>query len=145
MTTAPTRPQRTGGTVEDATRTADFDRLTLLGAAARGRVVRAQLYCEPAGDVALTQSDTIDSDIAPMVDPQSKRVPAARCKWGAQDDPRRSELLLLVPQQLAGDFAAQPAVLDGTVRRSRVIANVEWMGQSRALALETVAIYRGAK
>jgi hypothetical protein len=90
-------------------------------------------------------TDTVEADLAPLIDPQTHRVPGAICKWGGQDDPKRSDFLLLVPPQLAADFAAQPVVLDGTVRRRRVVANVEWLGQSRALALETVGIYRGVR
>lgn len=134
---------RAPGGVEQATSTADFDRLTLEGARARGRVVVAQLYCDPPGTVPVVGTDSVVADVAVLVDSASSRVPAARCKWGAQDDPRRSDFLLLVPPPLAGDFAAQPVVQDGTVRRRKVIGTVEWIGTSRPLELETVGIYRG--
>jgi hypothetical protein len=133
------------GTVQDAMRTADFERLSLEGERATGRVVRAQLYCDAPTPVALqSSSDTVEAAILPLVDSASQRVPAAECLWGAQDDPRRGEFLLLVPPSLAAQFAAQPVLMDGFVRRRRVVAQVAWVGKSRALALQTVGIYRGS-
>jgi hypothetical protein len=132
------------GTVQDAMRTADFERLILEGERAAGRVVRAQLYCDAPTPVALQgTSDTLEAAIAPLVDSASQRVPAAECLWGAQDDPRRGEFLLLVPPSLAAQFAAQPVLMEGFVRRRRVIARVAWVGKSRAMALQTVGIYQG--
>lgn len=140
--TAPT-PAR-AGVIESALTTADFERLTLEGPGAVGRVVRAQLYCDAPTPVALMAGvDTVEAAIAPLVDRQAQRVPAAECKWGQQDDPRREDFLLLVPPQLAAEFAAQPVTLDGYIRRRRLLANVEWIGRSRALSLQTVGIFRG--
>ncbi|HET7234741.1 MAG TPA: hypothetical protein VFJ16_32305 [Longimicrobium sp.] len=140
--TAPS-PRRTGA-VEPALTTADFERLTLEGPRAVGRVVRAQLFCDAPTPVALMAGvDTVEAAIAPLVDRQAQRVPAAECKWGQQDDPRREDFLLLVPPDLANQFAAQPVILDGYIRRRRLLANVEWIGRSRALSLQTVGIFRG--
>ncbi|HKP76508.1 MAG TPA: hypothetical protein VJT67_13350, partial [Longimicrobiaceae bacterium] len=139
-TPTPTQP----GRIEPAMTTADFERLTLEGERARGRMVQAQLWCEAPTPVALMSStDTVESAIAPLVDRAASRVPGATCLWGAQDDPRREEFLLLVPPDLAAEFASQPVALDGFVRRRRVVAKVEWIGKSRALALATVGIFRG--
>jgi hypothetical protein len=136
-------PRQTGR-VEPAMTTGDFERLTLEGDRAVGRIVQAQLYCEPPQQVALEQTtDTVEAPIAAIRDSVTNRVSAADCKWGAQDDPRREDFLLVVPPQLAGEFASQPVALDGFVRRRRIIANVEWIGRSRALALQTVGIFRG--
>lgn len=137
-------PQRTGA-VEDAMTTGDYERLTLEGERAVGRMVKAQLYCEPPAQVALetATADTVEAPVAAITDTLTHRVSAADCKWGAQDDPRREDFLLLVPPQLATEFASQPVALDGFVRRRRLIANVEWIGRSRALALQTVGIFRG--
>ena len=100
---------------------------------------------EPDEYVAVqTSVDTVEAGVASLVDPQTRSVPAAECKWGAQDDPRRQDFLLLVPPNLAADFASQPVVMDGYFRRRRVVAKVEWIGKSRALALQTVGIFRGA-
>src|SRR6185436_6150496 len=102
------RPPHPGG-VEQAMTTADFERLTLEGESARGKIVQAQLYCESPAPVALLSStDTVEAAIAPLVDRAESRVPGATCLWGNQDDPRRGEFLLLVPPNLAAQFAAQP-------------------------------------
>jgi hypothetical protein len=137
-------PQRPGQ-VEPAMSTGDYERLTLEGERAVGRIVKAQLYCEPPQQVALetATADTVEAPIAAIRDSVTNRVSAADCKWGAQDDPRRGDFLLVVPPQLAAEFASQPVALDGFVRRRRLIANVEWIGRSRALALQTVGIFRG--
>jgi hypothetical protein len=142
IATTPVTPRN--GPVEQALRTADFERLTLQGEQARGRIVPAQLYCDAPTPVALSAStDTVEAAIAPLVDRAASRVPAATCLWGAQDDPRREEFLLLVPPELASQFTSEPVTLDGYVRRRKVIANVEWIGKSRALSLQTVGIFRG--
>jgi len=142
IATTPTPPQPRR--IEPAMTTADFERLTLEGERARGRVVQAQLWCEAPAAVALSSStDTVEAAIAPLVDRATLHVPGATCLWGAQDDARREEFLLVVPPDLADEFASQPVVLDGYVRRRRVVAKVEWIGKSRALALATVGIFRG--
>jgi hypothetical protein len=142
IATAPTPPQP--GRIEPAMTTADFERLTLEGERARGRMVQAQLWCEAPTPVALsTSSDTVEAAIAPLVDRAASRVPGATCLWGAQGDARREEFLLLVPPDLADEFASEPVALDGFVRRRHVVARVEWIGKSRALALATVGIFRG--
>jgi hypothetical protein len=142
IATTPVPPHR--GPVEQALRTADFERLTLEGERARGRIVQAQLYCDTPTPVALsTSSDTVEAAIAPLVDRATSRVPGATCLWGALDDARREEFLLLVPPDLAQQFTSEPVTLDGYIRRRKVIANVEWIGKSRALALQTVGIFRG--
>jgi hypothetical protein len=143
IATAPPAPPQPGR-VEQAMTTADFERLTLEGERARGRIVQAQLFCDAPNPVALVSAtDTVEASIAPLVDRAENRVPGATCLWGPQDESRREEFLLLVPPELAAQFAAQPLALDGYVRRRRVIARVEWIGKSRALALQTVGIYRG--
>ena len=132
------------GRPEPAMSTSDYERLTLEGERAVGRVVQAQLYCEAPAQVALeATTDTVEAPIAAIRDSATNRVSAADCKWGAQDDPRREDFLLIVPADLADEFASQPVALDGFVRRRRLIANVEWIGRSRALALQTVGIFRG--
>ncbi|HEX6751335.1 MAG TPA: hypothetical protein VF092_28850 [Longimicrobium sp.] len=138
-----THTPRQGGRVEQAMTTGDFERLTLEGDRAVGRIVQAQLYCEAPAQVAIESTDSVEAPIAAIADSATNRVSAADCKWGAQDDPRREDFLLLVPVQLADEFSRQPVALDGFVRRRRLIANVEWIGRSRALALQSVGIFRG--
>jgi hypothetical protein len=142
IATAPAAPRHTGA-IEQAMTTADFERLTLEGERARGKIVRAQLFCDAPATALLSSTDTVEAAIAPLVDRANSRVPGAICLWGAQDDPRREEFLLLVPPQLAGQFTSQPVTSDGFVERRRVLAKVEWIGKSRALSLQTVGIFRG--
>src|SRR4029453_16263763 len=60
IATTPVPPHQ--GPVEQALRTADFERLTLEGERARGRIVQAQLYCDAPARVALSlSSDTVES------------------------------------------------------------------------------------
>jgi len=128
---------------EPAQTTGDFERLTLEGDRARGRLVVAQLWCETPVPVAVS-ADTIESAVAVLVDTTGgQSVPGAECKWGGQDDPRRGDFILLVPPALAGEFASAPVVMDGYVRRRRLVAHVEWIGKSRALALSTVGVFKG--
>ncbi len=142
VATTPTPRQNTP--VEPALTTADFERLTVEGPNAVGRIVRAQLFCDPPTRVALMVGvDTVEAAIAPLVDRTAQRVPGAECLWGQQNDSRRENFLLLIPPELAAEFASQPVILDGYIRRRRLLANVEWIGRSRALSLQTVGIYRG--
>ncbi|HYJ78167.1 MAG TPA: hypothetical protein VEW03_00995 [Longimicrobiaceae bacterium] len=143
VTTAP--PAAPGGAPEPARSTADFERLVIQGDAARGRRVLAELYCETPGGVALEEgTDTLELALAALVDTVGgRRVPGAACKWGTQNDPRREDFLLLVPAELARDFASAPVIMDGFVRRRRLVAEVEWIGKSRALALRTIGVFRG--
>jgi hypothetical protein len=144
VATTPAPPQP-GAPPERALTTADFERLTIEGDAARGRRVVAQLYCETPAPVALQAgTDTVESALAALVDTTGgPRVPAAECKWGSQDDPRRANFLLLVPPERADEFSSAPVTMDGFVRRRRLIAHVEWIGKSRPLALRTVGVFRG--
>jgi hypothetical protein len=140
---APSTTQAPNGPPQDALSTADFERLVLEADASRGRVVRAQLYCDQPDAIALVQdADTVEASVAALLD-QERRVPAAECRWGRQDDARREDFLLLIPPALAGQFASAPVVMDGYIRRRRLIAHVEWIGESRALALRTAGIFRG--
>ena len=144
VATTPAPPQP-GAPPERALTTADFERLTIEGDAARGRRVVAQLYCETPAPVALQAgTDTMESALAVLVDTTGgPRVPAAECKWGRQNDPRRADFLLLVPPERADEFSSAPVITDGFVLRRRLIAHVEWIGKSRPLALRTVGVFRG--
>jgi hypothetical protein len=123
--------------------TEDFERLSIEGDAARGRVVQAQLFCDAPAPVALaSNADTVEAAVAALVD-ADRRVPGAVCKWGRRDDPRREDFLLLVPPALAAQFSSAPVVMDGYVRRRHLVAEVEWLGKSNALALRTAGVFRG--
>ncbi|HEX2092776.1 MAG TPA: hypothetical protein VHG28_10255 [Longimicrobiaceae bacterium] len=121
---------------------AGFERLTIEGEAAVGRRVRTELYCDAPNAIALRQDVTlVDSAVAALRNVEG-RVPAASCEWGARGDERREDFLLLIPPDLADDFAAAPVTTDDFVRRRRLIAEVEWVGRSEALALRTAGVLR---
>jgi hypothetical protein len=86
-------------------------------------------------------TDSVDAAVAPLI--EDGRVPAAVCKWGSRDDPRRKDFLLLVPPAQAAQFSAAPVVMDGYVRRRHLVAQVEWVGDTRTLALRTAGVFRG--
>lgn len=135
-------PAATAAPPEDAFTTADFERLVIEGEAAKGRRVRTQLYCGTPDPIALREGvASAERAILALRDGEG-RVPAAECKWGTREDARRRDFLLLVPPDLAGDFAAQPVVTDEFVRRRRILAEVEWIGRSEVLSLRTVGILR---
>ena len=127
---------------QDAFATADFERLVIEGQEARGRRVRTELYCDTPKPVALRQGIP-NAEVAILALRDSAgRVPGADCKWGARGDERRQDFLLLVPADLADDFAAAPVTTDEFVRRRRLLAEVEWIGRSEIMALRTVGVLR---
>ena len=133
---------RPGAASEAAYGTEDFERLILEGDKARGKVVRAQLYCDnPTTVLVVEGTDTVETAVAGLID-ADRRIPAAECKWGRVNDPRREDFLLLIPPAMAGQFSSAPVVMDGYVRRRRLIADVEWVGKSRALAVRTAGVFR---
>lgn len=140
--TAEPSPQAAAAPPVEAFGAADFERLVIEGEAARGRRVRAQLYCDAPSPVALRPSaPRVESAVAELADAEG-RVVGAACKWGARDDERRQDFLLLVPPALADEFAAAPVATDDFVRRRRILAEVEWVGRSDALALRTAGVLR---
>ncbi len=130
-----------GEPVREASGAAGFERLMLEGAAARGRTVRAELFCEAPTSYEVNANAPVEAAVAALA--VEGRIPGAECKWGGAGDARREDFLLLVPADLADDFAAAPMVSDDFQRRRRVVANVEWVGPSQALALRTVGVFRG--
>lgn len=140
-TTAPSRAAATAPPV-DAYGAAGFERLMIQGQSAQGRRVRTELYCDAPTTVALrTDITEVESAVAALRDAEG-RVPGALCQWGTRGDERREDFLLLVPPQLAASFAAAPVTTDNFVRRRRLIAEVEWVGTSQALALRTTGVLR---
>lgn len=111
------------------------------GEAATGRRVRAELFCEPIRQVALRTGSnvTVRASVAEHAD-GAGRVPAAECRWGSEAS--APTVLLVVPPALAARFASAPEVEQSFVRRRRVVAEVEWIGRSEALALRTAAVLR---
>jgi hypothetical protein len=130
------------GEPEDAYGSSGVERLMLEGDAARGRLVRTELFCGSPSPVGLGRADRVESAIAAVVDEQS-RVPAAECKWGQSGTTRREDFLLIVPPEMAAAFAGTPEVTDAFVRRRHVHGVVEWVGRSDALSLRTAGVLRG--
>ncbi|HEV2149827.1 MAG TPA: hypothetical protein VGR37_20680 [Longimicrobiaceae bacterium] len=138
----PSSPDAAARPPEAAFATADFERLVIEGQEAHGRTVRTELYCDTPTPVALRQSIPIAESAIVALRDSLGRVPAAACKWGGQGDERRQDFLLLVPPDLADDFAAAPVITDNFVRRRRLLAEVEWIGRSEVLALRTAGVLR---
>lgn len=138
---APVTPTTAPGGVEAAFGASGFERLTLQGAAAVGRRVRTELYCEQPGSYQVRTTVQAEAAVAALA--ANGRVPAAECKWGGPGDSRRQDFVLLVPPELAEVFASTPVVTDQFQRRRRVAAEVEWIGRSEALALRPAGVFRG--
>lgn len=140
---APPPAPNTGqaGATQEAFGAAGFERLVLEGPAAVGRTVKAELFCEQPTSYQVRTTEQAEASVAALT--SEGRIPAAECKWGGANDPRREDFLLLVPPALADDFAAAPVASDEFQRRRRVVANVEWVGRSKALELRTVGVFRG--
>lgn len=134
-------PAATAAGTEDAFGSAGFERLVVQGEGAVGKVVRTELYCEAPQNFTIIMGHTAPRSVAALI--QEGRVPAARCRWGNPNEPRREEFLLVVPPALADEFAATPVVQDNFVERRRVMAEVEWVGRSQTLALRTAGVFRG--
>jgi hypothetical protein len=137
---APTNPAVTAAGPEDAYGTAGFERLVVEGEAAVGKVVRAELFCEAPQDFTIIAGHTAPRSVASLI--QGGRVRGSVCKWGPSGEPRREDLLLIVPPAQAEEFAAAPVVTDNFVERRRVVAEMEWVGRSETLALRTAAVFR---
>lgn len=138
---APANPAATAAGPEDAYGTAGFERLVVEGEAAVGKTVRAELFCEAPQDFTIIAGHTAPRSVASLI--QGGRVRGSVCKWGPSGEPRREDLLLIVPPARAEEFAAAPVVTDNFVQRRRVVAEMEWVGRSETLALRTAAVFRG--
>lgn len=126
---------------EDAYGQAGYERLIVEGQAAVGRMVRAELYCEAPENFTIVSGDTVRRALGDLI--QEGRIPAAECKWGSTRDTQREEFLLIVPPARAREFAGTPVVNDAFVERHRVIALIEWIGPTQALALRPAGVMRG--
>ena len=121
----------------------DFERLVVEGPAAVGRRVQAELYCEAPEQMAVREVGRVEAALGPLIDPERRTVPAAECKWGRRDDQRREDFILLIPPELAAQFASAPEINDDFIRRRRLVAVVEWLGRSESLSLQTAGVFRG--
>jgi hypothetical protein len=126
----------------EALGTGEYERLLAQGEAVTGQRVITQLYCESVNSISMDIETAVSPSVAAVADANG-RVPGAECKWGA--DPAAPDLLLLVPPDLATAFAAAPEVQQSFVQRRSVRAEVEWIGRSEALALNTVGVLRAIR
>ena len=120
---------------------AGFARLLAEGEAAVGKRVRTTVYCEAIRSISLRTGDgvTAHQSVVEASD-GANRVPGAECRWG--ETSTAPEVLLVVPPATAEQFASAPEVEQGFVRRREIRAEVEWIGQSAALALRNVVVLR---
>lgn len=126
-----------GSTIRQAFSVAEFERLVAEGDAAVGAIVQAELFCGSIAPMALRQIEGIDPALSALADADN-RVPAAECRWSREA--RSSDFLLVVPPDLAVEFASGPEVELNFVRRRRVAADVYWLGRSEGLALRMAGI-----
>lgn len=116
-----------------------YERLLAEGEAAVGQRVVTLLYCETVTSIAMVSNTVVNESVAAVADANG-RVPGAECRWGEGSD--APEVLVLVPPELAPRLAAAPEIEQRFVRRRRILAEVEWIGPSEALALRNVAVLR---
>lgn len=132
----PGTPSREASTI------AQFESLVAEGEAAVGETVQTELYCSSIMPVTMREVDQADPRLVQLADAEN-RVPAAECRWGREA--RSSDFLLVVPAQLAADFARAPEVELNFVRRRRVPATVLWLGRSDALSVRIAGILTGIR
>jgi hypothetical protein len=136
---APPSPPPGAGPTREAFTLAQYERLTAEGGDAVGEIVRTELFCGNISPVTVRTGERSNRSLAALADAEG-RVPGAECRWGREA--RSSDFLLIVPPDLAEEFARAPEVELNFVRRRRVPANVEWLGRSEELALRTAGVLR---
>lgn len=123
-----------------ATTAAEFERLVAEGESAVGELVEAELYCASIIPITMREMDQADPRLVELADAEN-RVAGADCRWSRED--RSDNFLLIVPPQLAEEFARAPEVELNFVRRRRVPATLLWLGRSEALAVRIAGILTG--
>lgn len=118
---------------------AQYERLIAEGEGAVGEIVRVELYCGSIIPVTVRESDRAEPALLALAE-GSGRVAGAECRWSQEG--RSSDFLLVVPADLAEEFARAPEVELNFVRRRRIPAHVEWLGRSEALSLRTAGVLR---
>jgi hypothetical protein len=127
------------GPTREAFTVAQYERLLAEGDAAAGEIVRTELFCGSLSPTSIRETERTYPALLQLADSEA-RVAAAECRWSAQA--RTSDFLLVVPPDLAEEFARAPEVELNFVRRRRINAHVEWIGRSDALALRNAGVLR---
>ena len=123
----------------DAFTLAQFEELLAEGNEATGQIVRTELYCESITPVNVRETTPPDPLLATLVDGDG-RVGGAECRWGPEA--RSEDFLLVIPSELAEEFARMPEVELNFVRYRQVPASIEWLGRSDALSLRISGVLR---
>jgi len=123
----------------DATTIAQYETLLAEGDAAVGQILRTELYCGSVMPITVRASTTPNPAIAGLIDGEG-RVGGAECRWSSEA--RSSDFLLVIPPDLAEEFARMPEVELNFVMRRRLSAYVEWLGRSEDLSLRTAGVLR---
>jgi hypothetical protein len=136
---APTAALARPSAIREVYTVAEFEGLLAEGDAAVGQTIRTELYCGSISQVTVRSTQTVNPSIAQLAGTDG-RVAAAECRWSR--DSLSSELLLVVPPNLAEDFARAPEVEINFVTRRQVPAEIEWLGRSEELSLRNAAVLR---
>jgi hypothetical protein len=135
----PPSPPPGAAPTREAFTLAQYERLIAEGGDAVGEIVRTELFCGNISPVTVRAGERSNPALVALADADG-RAPAAECRWGREA--RSSDFLLIVPPDLAEEFARAPEVELNFVRRRRIPANVEWLGRSEELALRTAGVLR---
>lgn len=125
--------------VREAFTLAAYEALIAEGDGATGTLVSTELFCGSINSVAIRNAPDAHPALLPLTD-ADQRVPAAECRWGSEAS--SSDFLLIVPPELAVEFAEAPQEEVRFTRRRRVQARVEWLGRSEALSLRYTGVLR---
>ena len=109
------------------------------GDGAVGQLIRTELFCEPLTPVSVRDVTPPSNALVGLIDGEG-RVGGAECRWGTEA--RSEDFLLVIPPQLAEEFARMPEVEVSFVRYRRVAAQLEWLGRSEDLSLRTAGVLR---
>jgi hypothetical protein len=140
--TAPSTPagELPPGGAREAYTQAQFERLIAEGDQAVGQIVKAELYCGSINPVSMRTDQPTSKSLQGLVDGEG-RVGGAECRWSKEA--MSSDFLLIVPPELAEEFARAPEVELNFVKRRQIPAQIEWLGRSEALSLRTSGVLRG--
>jgi hypothetical protein len=125
------------GAVRTAYTLAQYERLLAEGEQAVGHVVQTELYCGSIAPVMARLTDNTTPTLSALADAEG-RVPGAECRWS--QEARSADFLLIVPPNLAEQFARAPEVELNFVRRRQIPARLVWLGRSEELALRNSGV-----